>query len=329
MNKSKNIAWINTLRAIGIITVIIGHNDTILTKYIYSFHMALFFFLSGLTFNEIKWSNTYGFIKSRIKSLVIPYFIYAAFLYVIWIPLDLFQGKLITKDILIKNLFGIFYSQGSHKYMTWGIPMWFLTCLFVVSILYYFLNKNFKENTIFSLIICAIIGYITKFLPVRLPWSIDVAFTAVVFYGIGHLYKKRIINYRISRKTISKMILFIGISVIFSSMNGRVDFYSNKFNNYILFYISAMFGILALVLIAKMIPTNNILIFIGVNTIPILAFHIRALEVIKFAFIKLLNWNINFNSILFGGIILPIMQILLIVPVIIIINKFKYRNLKS
>ena len=56
MKKSKNIAFIDTLKAIGIILVVIGHNDTILTKYIYSFHMPLFFFLSGITFNDA-WNN--------------------------------------------------------------------------------------------------------------------------------------------------------------------------------------------------------------------------------------------------------------------------------
>ena len=43
MDKGKNIALIDALKAIGIILVVIGHNDTILTKYIYSFHMPLFF----------------------------------------------------------------------------------------------------------------------------------------------------------------------------------------------------------------------------------------------------------------------------------------------
>lgn len=44
------IKWIDNARAIGILLVVLGHSliPASIQTYIYSFHMPLFFFLSGL-----------------------------------------------------------------------------------------------------------------------------------------------------------------------------------------------------------------------------------------------------------------------------------------
>ena len=327
MSEGKKITWINTLKAIGIVLVVIGHNDTIFTEYIYSFHMPLFFLLSGITYNGEKWSGNPGaFVKRKAKGLLKPYFFYAFILYLIWIPLSLLQGKEITIEILLRNLFGIFYSQGGHKYMDWGIPIWFLTCLFLVSIIYYYINKYNRKSIIIILVITAILGKLSSYLPVRLPWSLDSALTGIVFYGIGNLFKEKIISYKPNKKTIAIAIVLIILGITFSELNGRVDVYGNNFNNIIFYYISSLSSIIVLIFIAKILPYNNIIEFLGINTLPILVFHIRAIQMIKFIDIKILKLNINYNSILFGGIIIPIIQISIIYYGIIIFRKIKTKR---
>lgn len=39
---------IDTIKAVGIFLVILGHHQTVFTQWIFSFHMPLFFFLSGI-----------------------------------------------------------------------------------------------------------------------------------------------------------------------------------------------------------------------------------------------------------------------------------------
>lgn len=327
MDESKKVAWIDALKAIGIILVVIGHNDTILTKYIYSFHMPLFFLLSGITFNDSKWTSTSKFIKSRIKSLLIPYFKYSIILFIIWIPLDIIKGVEVNKNIILRNLYGIFYSQGSLKYMAWGVPMWFLTCLFLISLGYFFINKYFKNYRFEILVLCVFIGYLTKFLPYRMPWSLDCAFIGVFFYGIGHIYRKKFLDFKFNTKIMKNkviLVLLIIILINLNNVNGRVDFYSNKFNNYIIFFICAFVGIMILLIIGKNIENKkalNLLKFISKNTVIILAFHIRILDGIKFFTIKILHLNLNFNSLLFGVVILPLIQISILCFIIIFINK--------
>ena len=210
--------------------------------------------------------------------------------------------------------------------MDWGIPIWFLTCLFLVSIIYYYINKYNRKSIIIILVISALLGKLSYYLPVRLPWSLDSALIGLVFYGIGNLFKEKIMSYKPSKKTIPIAIVLIILGITFSKLNGRVDVYGNNVNNIIFYYISSLSSIIVLISIAKILPYNKIIDFLGINTLPILVFHIRAIQMIKFIDIKILKLNINYNSILFGGIIIPIIQISIIYYGIIIFRKIKTKR---
>ena len=336
MDKGKNIALIDALKAIGIILVVVGHNDTILTKYIYSFHMPLFFLISGITFNESKWTDIRKFINSRFKSLLIPYFKYSIILFIIWIPLDIIKGVKINSHIILRNLYGILYSQGGLKYMAWGVPMWFLTCLFLISIGYFLINKYFKSYRFEILVLCVVIGYLTKFLPYRIPWSLDCAFIGIVFYGIGHIYREKFLEFKFNINTVRNKIVLVLLMVSLinlNNVNGRVDFYSNKFNNYVIFFICAFIGIMILLIIGKNITNTRalkVLKILSKNTLIILAFHIRILDGIKFLVIRILHLNLNFNSLILGAFIMPLIQIFILIYITILIDKInRFKQLKK
>lgn len=91
-NKQTHILWIDYSKGIGILLVVYGHvlrgiqssqiglpwelfkfPDTI----IYSFHMPLFFFLSGLFASKWAQKEPKVALLNKIKSLVYPYFIWS------------------------------------------------------------------------------------------------------------------------------------------------------------------------------------------------------------------------------------------------------------
>ncbi len=75
--ETKRIKWIDNAKGIGIILVMLGHTY-LDDKYVFwfiSFHMALFFFLSGCTFYYT--SDIKKFISRKCKSLLIPYVAFA------------------------------------------------------------------------------------------------------------------------------------------------------------------------------------------------------------------------------------------------------------
>ncbi|WP_155806695.1 acyltransferase family protein, partial [Photorhabdus temperata] len=122
---------LDILKIIGILAVVIGHTINPYNNYIYLWHMPLFFFLSGLTFN-------YKFLKSTdiikdAKRLLIPYFIFS----ILALIIEISKRLLLSRDWLdsLPNLFiSIFFNINSSIH-TYGFVLWFLPSLFIVKTL--------------------------------------------------------------------------------------------------------------------------------------------------------------------------------------------------
>lgn len=87
---NNRIGYLDFLRGIAIITVVMGHIIQYNIKgeaaencfnFIYSFHMGFFFFISGctaaLTAKKNVWTNTTSFIKKKGTTLLVPFFVWS------------------------------------------------------------------------------------------------------------------------------------------------------------------------------------------------------------------------------------------------------------
>ena len=83
---NKRIEWIDVAKGLGILSVILTHcyiPETLLKHYLYSFHMPLFFILSGY-FHKV--DIQMNIIKKRFRTLIIPYvFFYITFIHSIFL----------------------------------------------------------------------------------------------------------------------------------------------------------------------------------------------------------------------------------------------------
>lgn len=88
----KRLAHIDFLKGIGIILVLLGHFpiNGIMHMLIYSFHMPLFFFCSGLCFKPRP--IVQGF-KKDVKSILIPYVFFASILVITLIGIESVYNK--------------------------------------------------------------------------------------------------------------------------------------------------------------------------------------------------------------------------------------------
>ncbi|WP_324661016.1 acyltransferase family protein, partial [Bacillus pacificus] len=194
---TNRVEWIDTAKGVGIFLVILGHTGSLgerMTNYIYSFHMPLFFFLSGYLFSVHKYNNFSVFLKKKFKSLLIPYIIFSLGTYLFWVVVGNKFGEDSNVEIW-RPFIGIFYSNGIDNWLVHNVPLWFLTCLFVTESMFYVLSKYIKHTfkIVICLIIFSILGYLDSiYMPIRLPWGIDVALTSIVFFGIGYIVKKNI-----------------------------------------------------------------------------------------------------------------------------------------
>ena len=301
--------------------MVYGHNFPAIEPYIYSFHVPLFFLISGI-FHPKK--VDYQLVKKRFKMIMLPYFVWASLLFLFWLFLGRrFGDSEFTAGSVTDNIIGIFYAQGGGQYMEWGIPLWFLPCIFVLFLCYSGINTIQKKwQRITAIIIAATLGFIWPVLTgMHLPWSIDVALVATAFYGTGHLMSDGIKN--INRKQALMMLpIFLAIGILAFYFNpDKVDMYRSQYGNQLLFLASGIGGSLAVMLFFRIVPVFRFLSYIGRHTIVILATHLRAMTLIKaimvFVFGIVLTEFTELEK--FGW---SIAQIIIVIPVIWIVNKY-------
>lgn len=134
MDKGKRIEWIDYYKALAIILVVLGHTGQF-GVYIYQFHIAAFFFISGVVAGLEK-RNLDEIIILKFFTLLLPYFFFAAWGLTIFAVLQRF-GVLKYVSIWdsipgwVSNMINLFQTP----YCDWLGAMWFLKTLFVVMII--------------------------------------------------------------------------------------------------------------------------------------------------------------------------------------------------
>lgn len=307
--EDKRLHYIDVLKGVGIVFVILGHASmsSIFTNYLFSFHMPLFFFISGYLFT---FKNSFGdIISKKIKTLIIPYIFFILIADIVY--------------LLVNNNFDIFFLVKETFYLKGEVlqldaPLWFLLCLFFSEIIYFFICKLANKNTIIILMILFLLSVFGYFNKVLLPFGIHVAFTATVFLGLGNLFRQYESKIKVSKYLL--LVLFI-ISAFISTQNG-VNIYRLYYGNYFMFYIAAIFGIVIYFEIAKYIKRQHILEYIGRNSLVFMSTHMFIMNVL----LKIYQQNVNLkqNILLVNvlGVIFATIIIIALTPVVYIINNY-------
>jgi acyltransferase len=335
MTISKRIYWLDYAKAIGIYLVVLGHlpvaDEVKFT--IYSFHMPLFFFISGYLFAFNKHPNFKSFVTHRAKQLLIPYVALNIITYLFW----LFIGRKFGDDAanpikLYKPLIGIVYGNSNNDYLIHDVVLWFLPALFFVEVVFYlsFRNKS-RAASLLLLTTFGVAGYLVyKFCPFYLPGGIDTALTALVFYGLANVFKNEIgllLNIKVKYLApllLAVLILFFAVATTNSMVDMRILLFGNY---YVVFLLTAFVGIITMLLVCRMLDIwfgqVAFVQFVAINTIVIFALHPLA-----FTFIKAINFYIFkypmgvFNSGLLFNIGMAILAIVLLLPVIWVSNTY-------
>ncbi len=136
---------INILKALAIILVVSGHLEFRFFDMFppYSFQLALFFFISGMLFKDKYLDKVGEFIKRRIKSLLVLYFLYSAFYCFVTVIIDKLTGKFWGMELSFKNFFITPFLNG-HQFDL-SCPMWFVMQLFITMITFLFLQRQFRN----------------------------------------------------------------------------------------------------------------------------------------------------------------------------------------
>tara|TARA_B100002019_G_scaffold137251_1_gene118259 strand:+ start:26316 stop:27251 length:936 start_codon:yes stop_codon:yes gene_type:complete len=257
------INWVDKLKTLGILSVILGHIDSPLNAFIFSWHMPLFFFLSGF-FIDIKKSIN-DFAVSNFNRLMIPYFIFS----ILALIIEPFKRILLGRENIdvLNELIGIFFFMDyPHLINTYGFVLWFLPTLFFGRLIV-FVVINKINSSIIQISIVSMLFY-TSF-SLDLIFGIDNALNSILFIYLGYLYYSKLQN----EKRLSMLIfVFFGIIILYGipPLNMSLKNFDSIFIN-IIYSVSF---ILLLITLTKVINIKSKLILMwGTNTMLLFIVH--------------------------------------------------------
>lgn len=287
--RAGRLTHVDTMKAIGMVLVVVGHSpglEPFIKHVIYSFHMPLFFFISGLLLTEAKLALPYSAYFSVLwKGLVLPYLFFFVVSYLYWLPThDMAESAVKFVGMSWQEpLMGVLVGNGDALFV--NVVLWFFTCLFTTSLIFFVARKYFSAA--FLLVALNCLGFVFALLydqswP-RLPWGLDNAVVAIAFYSAGHFFRgyQKATSARVSR-TGARILAFLMLAVVafVANLNGSVDLNTLHFGNYrSLYFIGAYLGIFALFYFSIGLPATRVFRWLSQNTIIIFPIHLLMFSV--------------------------------------------------
>ena len=276
MGEKHRIQYIDFVKGLSIFLMVLCHSglQNSFTQWIYSFHMPLFFIVSGFLVGD-SYEPMIAYSRRKSKQLLVPYFIFALILcfghdsYFDW-------G-------------GIIY--GSRNSLNASIsftPLWFLPCFYISTIINNAINLITRKWI--KVIIPVSIGCIGFILSIKLPlsWGYPFSFNiacvgvALMFLGkvIGKLLIDRVLTCGGGLLIVGTIISFFNLPQSLTIDNPHVEMSVGSFGNPLLFLIVATSITIGLLIISKKLIRDNSqiglirsILWIGENSIPVLCLH--------------------------------------------------------
>lgn len=171
---NNRIEWLDLSKGIAIILMVLGHTSLpdFLSRFIWAFHMPLFFIASGWTTNWMKY-DLKGFASKKMQSLMVPFIVYSAI--VLLIQIDVGWNSAET-----------FFVNGWAGYALWFIPVLFMA-LICSKILYSIQRTSIRYIVLFLFVA---VGYGLSFFKIHLPWTLSSVPYATLMLVLGSEMKK-------------------------------------------------------------------------------------------------------------------------------------------
>lgn len=257
---SKRYEWLDVAKGITILLMILGHTSVPepVNRFIFAFHMPLFFIASGYCTNWYK-NTFFQFLAHKSRTLLLPFIIYSTLVLLIGVP----TGQM--------DLMGVLKGGwASICYPLWFVPILFFSLLLAKGIM---AISNEKIRIIVWLSM-AVLGSILKYKLIYLPYTLSPVFYAS-FLLIAGTYAKKLECFIINPKWWGLVLCFIVTAII--SHFWKVNMAWNTINPVVFITIGAfagtymIFGISS-VIIKYLKKSSIILSWIGKETYVILAF---------------------------------------------------------
>jgi Fucose 4-O-acetylase and related acetyltransferases len=316
-------------------------------KFIYSFHMILFFVLAGYVARESDVEFGFGkYLKHRFFSRLLPFLFFTVIFMILPV---FFSGDLLGLQLpsvkgyidgLIMTVFGL---------PMFCIPSWFLLMIFSVEMVHYGAFRFLKSSNM-KILIGAVVFYVVGYWlnlefdivnPMKkriVGWNylfIHEAITMYAFYLLGvYLRRKQFLMDKVTLKIVvpGVIITFLIVLFTFNLNNGpfNVNYYDSvvimfaSHGSFIWFPITALAGSLFILFLAKITPSPKTILLIGQNTLLLMCLNGIFYHYINFRVAKWVvdNLSDSFLTILGVGCLMTVASLAICIPLIYLFNRF-------
>lgn len=332
---SKRIPYIDMAKGIGILLVVFGHSSfptAAMNQWISSFHMPLFFLLSGilLAHTNAHEQPMAALIQKKARTILVPYFSFSVLSIIFTALLDTASFSAYLPNALMQTV--VFY----------GISvLWFLPALFFGEVIFLFIKKHtsLAITALISVLICLGAVFIVNtyhyhylidfnsslsllgayLISVIVRTGFAVTFLALGYYSHYFFFKKE----HPSALYLLLALLFLVLNIYLAFKNGSVDLNNMVFHDYRLYFPAAFCGGMSVICLCAALPPFTPLIAAGKYSLIIMATHMNC----RFLGICYAVGNIMLSVIPFLGntgylIICIVTMIILEILAVYVINRF-------
>lgn len=323
----KRLVWLDYIKAFGIFLVVYGHSlatNSYIDKWIYSFHMPLFFFISGFLIKEkyLK-MKFYPFLIKNIKAYYPPYFFFFVIGYFSWLFVLRHYGMDATKIVNpTYPILAFLYGTGtSDRFILTPLVLWFFPCLFSSQMLFYMCSRC-GSNILPVLSLLLMILGLTIAHDLVMPFELEAALVAQAYIVLGIKIKDCRAFSVIKRHYKIYFIIFFVVGTTCAFLNERVDMLGSCYGNIFLFCGSSIMISLAFMIVFQKLPSIKFIELISKNTIIIFPLHPIIFSIFSGAYVFALNLPLNIRTNAIIGLVASILNILLILAIAPLIRKY-------
>ena len=219
----KRFHWVDVLKFLGIFAVYLSHYGEEagrLYPFVYTYHVPLFFFVSGF-FAGIKKGETFvSFVAKKFKTLMAPYFVFVA----LSVVMHAVQYDLAVEPLLYEMKRYAFAVRNTLLHSS----LWFFSCLFIVSVLYRLILMITKRKWI----VLAISMVTACFFQMNRPawfWNMDSALIYLVYYALGNICFSDIRTFRYAYFRFKGRVVYILLVVLSFLIAAKTYFFGSLY----------------------------------------------------------------------------------------------------
>lgn len=254
--------WADISKGIVICLMVIGHSSlpTLVNRWIYSFHMPFFFFISALLTNYDKY-NVREFFNRKSKTLLIPFIIYS-----------------VVNLVILPYVMNVSHSEYALMVLKtgWGgIALWFVPVFFLSMMICKLTPTRFLFTCALSLLT---IGSLLSIFKIELPWALSSVPLGAAIMMFTRYFKDAILLWINHLNNIGWFIVIVsGMAVsLFISHFFRLDMACNSITPTVPLITGIIAGIsvcvgTANIMIKRGGKSQSIISSIGRNTYEIMA----------------------------------------------------------